>query len=144
MESAAEYDRKMARALCRAHTIALVGASHKPVRPSHGVMAYLLAAGFHVVPINPGLAGSELHGQPVYARLADIPEPIDLVNIFRRRQALSGIVDEALGLTPQPAAIWMQFNLVDQPAAARAEAAGLNVIMDRCTKIEHQRLCLPG
>ena len=116
METALDYDRKMTAALCGLRTIALVGASHKPARPSHDVMAYLLSAGYRVIPINPGLAGGELLGQPVYARLAEVSEPIDLVNIFRRRDALSGLVDEALSLSPRPSAVWMQFNLIDQQA----------------------------
>ncbi len=144
METALDYDRKMTAALCGLRTIALVGASHKPARPSHDVMAYLLSAGYRVIPINPGLAGGELLGQPVYARLAEVSEPIDLVNIFRRRDALSGLVDEALSLSPRPSAVWMQFNLIDQQAAARGEAAGVSVIMDRCTRIEHARLCGPN
>ncbi len=126
--------------LAETRTIALVGASRKPERPSHAVMHYLLGVGYHVVPINPGHAGGEILGQPVFARLADVPEPIDLVDIFRRRAALGAVVDAALALAPKPKIIWMQLGLVDAAAAARAEAAGVAVVMDRCTQIEHVRL----
>jgi uncharacterized protein len=122
------------------NTIAVVGASPNRVRPVYGVMEYLLLAGFHVIPVNPGQAGKEILGQRVYAKLADISEPIDLVDIFRRQDALAGVVDEALAVLPLPKAIWMQLDLRDDAAAARAEAVGLTVIMDRCIKIEHDRL----
>ncbi|MHA1547370.1 MAG: CoA-binding protein [Alphaproteobacteria bacterium] len=134
-------DDEIAASLCGADTIAIVGASHKPQRPVYQVMAYLLAAGFDIVPINPGLAGQDLMGQRVFARLSEVPRPIDLVDIFRRREALGGIVDEALALSPQPRTIWMQIGLRDDAAAARARAAGVATIMDRCTKIDHYRLC---
>jgi uncharacterized protein len=120
--------------------IAVVGASPNRLRPVYGVMEYLLLAGYRVIPVNPGQAGKEILGQLVYARLGDIPEPIDLVDIFRRQDALAGIVDEALALLPSPKAIWMQLGLRDDAAAAKAEAAGVTVIMDRCVKIEHDRL----
>ena len=110
------------------------------MRPVHGVMAYLLRQGYRVIPVNPGHDGHEILGQRVYARLADIPEPIDIVDIFRRQEALSGVVDEALALDPKPKAIWMQLGLRDDAAAARAEAAGLSVVMDRCIKVDHARL----
>jgi len=131
----------IAACLCGARTIAIVGASHKPQRPVYQVMAYLMAAGFDVAPINPGLAGQDLMGQRVYARLADLPRPVDLVNIFRRRAALGGIVDEALALSPVPRTIWMQIGLSDEQAAARARNAGVTVVMDRCTKIDHIHYC---
>ncbi len=121
-------------------TIAVVGASPNRARPVYGVMEYLLLAGYRVIPINPGHAGKEILGQRVYAKLIDVPEAIDLVDIFRRRDALAGVVDEALALRPLPKAIWMQLDLRDDAAAAKAEAAGLTVIMDRCIKIEHDRL----
>jgi predicted CoA-binding protein len=121
-------------------TIAVVGASTNPARPVYGVMAYLLRAGYRVIPVNPGQAGREILGQRVYATLADIPEPIDVVDIFRRQEALAGIVDEALTLRPLPKVIWMQLDLVDEAAAAKAQAAGLTVVMDRCIKVDHARL----
>jgi predicted CoA-binding protein len=121
-------------------TIALVGASANQVRPAHGVMRYLIAAGYDVVPVNPGLAGGVLLGRTVYARLADIPVAVDMVDIFRRKEALAGVVDEALRLTPLPRVIWMQLGLRDDAAAQRAIDAGMTVVMDRCVKVEHARL----
>jgi predicted CoA-binding protein len=135
-----DLDRAMRALLRSARTIAVVGASPNPARPVHGVMAAMLRAGYHVIPVNPGQAGHEILGQVVYARLADIPEPVDVVNIFRRREALAGVVDEALALMPKPKAIWMQLGLVDEGAAAKARAAGLTVVMDRCIKVERARL----
>jgi predicted CoA-binding protein len=125
-------------ATCR--TIALVGASPNPARPANAVMGYLLAQGYRVIPVNPGHAGGEILGRSAFARLADIGEPIDLVDIFRRREALAGVVAEALALDPRPTTIWMQLGLRDDQAAARARAAGVTVVMDRCTRIEHRRL----
>jgi predicted CoA-binding protein len=122
-------------------TIALVGATDNPARPSHLVLKYLLAKSYRVVPVNPGLAGREMLGQRVYGRLADIPQPIDMVDIFRRPDALGGVIDEALALDPKPRVIWMQLGLRDDAAAARAEAAGVEVVMNRCVKIEYGRLC---
>ena len=137
----ADYDPEAIRdLLASAKTIAVVGASPNTARPVYGVMAYLLRAGYRVIPINPGHDGKEILGQRVYARLADVAEPLDIVDIFRRQEALSGVVDEALALDPKPKAIWMQLGLVDDAAAAKAEAAGLTVIMDRCIRIEHGRL----
>ena len=121
-------------------TIALVGASKNPARPAYGVMRYLIAAGYELFPVNPGLAGEVLLGRPVYAALADIPVAIDLVDVFRRTEALAGVVDQALGLDPLPKAIWMQLGLRDDAAAARAITKGVAVVMDRCSKIEHARL----
>ena len=126
--------------LARTRTIALVGASPNPARPANSVMRYLIGAGYRVVPVNPGHGGGEILGQPAFARLADVPAPIDLVDIFRRQSALSDIVDEALALDPKPRVIWMQLGLRDEAAAARAEAAGVAVVMDRCIRIEHRRL----
>ena len=135
------YSGDLLRALfASVQTIAVVGASPKRARPVYGVIEYLLLAGYRVIPVNPGHAGKEILGQRVYARLADIPEAIDLVDIFRRQAALAGVVDETLALMPLPKAIWMQLDLRDDAAAAKAEAAGLTVIMDRCIKIEHDRL----
>ena len=121
-------------------TIAMVGASANPARPSNGVMRYLLDHGFHVIPVNPGYAGAHILGQTAYGRLADIPEPIDIVDIFRRTEFAAGVVDEALRLNPLPKAIWMQLGIRDDAAAARAEAAGITVVMNRCIKIENSRL----
>ncbi|MEX6505515.1 CoA-binding protein [Jiella sp. M17.18] len=133
-------DGTIRRVLSETKTIAIVGASAKEIRPSYFVLKYLLAKGFRVVPINPGLAGQEILGQTVYARLADVPEPIDMVDIFRASDAVPGIVEEALSLDPLPKVIWMQLSVRHDAAAAKAEAAGLTVIMDRCPKIEFARL----
>ena len=121
-------------------TIAMVGASANDVRPSYFVLKYLLAKGFSVFPINPGQAGKEILGRMTYSRLADIPEPIDMVDIFRAPAAVPGIVDEALRLDPLPKVIWMQLGVRHDEAAARAEAAGIKVVMNRCPKIEYGKL----
>jgi predicted CoA-binding protein len=121
-------------------TIAVVGASANDVRPSYFVMKYLIAKGFTVFPVNPGQAGKEILGQMTYAKLADIPGAIDMVDIFRASNAVPAIVDEALALDPLPKVIWMQLTVRNDEAAARAEAAGLKVVMNRCPKIEYARL----
>ncbi|KAA3449500.1 CoA-binding protein [Mesorhizobium sp. SARCC-RB16n] len=121
-------------------TIAMVGASANDVRPSYFVLKYLLAKGFSVFPINPGQAGKEILGRMTYARLADIPEPIDMVDVFRNAAAVAGIVDEVLQLDPLPKVIWMQLGVRHDEAAARAEAAGIKVVMNRCPKIEYGKL----
>jgi len=121
-------------------TIALLGASPRVDRPSNGVMRFLLSKGYHVIPVNPGLAGKEIHGQRVYAKLADIPEPVDMVDIFRAAQYLPEIVDEVLAMTPAPKVLWGQLSVRDDEAALRAEMVGITVIMDRCPAIEYPRL----
>ncbi|RVA02136.1 CoA-binding protein [Mesorhizobium sp. M7A.F.Ca.CA.002.05.1.1] len=130
----------MAGILNSVKTIAMVGASANDVRPSYFVLKYLLAKGFSVFPINPGQAGKEILGRMTYARLADIPEPIDMVDVFRAPAAVPGIVDEALRLDPLPKVIWMQLGVRHDEAAARAEAAGIKVVMNRCPKIEYGKL----
>jgi predicted CoA-binding protein len=121
-------------------TIAMVGVSPKDNRPSYFAFKYLLERGYRMIPVNPGQAGKELLGQKVYARLADIPEPVDMVDIFRASQHALPVVDEALAMQPKPAVIWMQLSVRNDEAAAKAEAAGLKVVMDRCPKIEYGRL----
>ena len=121
-------------------TIAVVGLSDKPERDSNEVFAYLLGKGYDCVGINPALAGRTIHGAPVFASLAAVDRPIDMVDVFRASEAVGGIVDEALALTPHPRVIWMQLGVVNEPAAAKARAAGLTVVMDRCPKIELARL----
>ncbi|MER8637685.1 CoA-binding protein [Mesorhizobium sp. M1365] len=121
-------------------TIAMVGASANDVRPSYFVLKYLLGKGFSVFPINPGQAGKEILGRMTYARLADVPKPIDMVDVFRGSVAVPGIVDEVLRLDPLPKVIWMQLGVRNDEAAARAEAAGIKVVMNRCPKIEYGKL----
>jgi uncharacterized protein len=123
-----------------AKTIAMVGASVNEIRPSYFAFKYLLERGFHMIPVNPGHAGRELLGQHIYARLADIPEPVDMVDIFRPAPYVLGIVQEALALKPLPQVIWMQLGIRNDEAAALAEANGLKVVMNRCPKIEYGRL----
>ncbi len=121
--------------------IALVGASAKPDRPSWGVMRFLLDRGYAVTPVNPGLAGQRIHAQPVVADL-DAAAPLDLVDLFRASEHVAPAVDAAIGLGART--IWMQLGVVDTVAAARARAAGLRVVMDRCPVIEWSRLRLAG
>jgi predicted CoA-binding protein len=121
-------------------TVAMVGASANDVRPSFFVLKYLTDKGFTVFPVNPGQAGKEILGLRVYARLSDIPHPIDMVDIFRSSDAVPGIVEEALRLDPLPQVIWMQLGIRNDEAAARAEAAGIKVVMNRCPKIEYGKL----
>jgi hypothetical protein len=120
-------------------TIAIVGATNNPARPSYIVFKYLAERGYDVIPVNPRLAGHGVLGVPAYARLADIPKPIDMVEIFRNTAEAGGVTDEALQLDPLPKVIWMQLSVRDDAAAARAEAKGVQVIMNRCPKIEYGR-----
>lgn len=121
-------------------TIAMVGISPKENRPSYFVFKYLLERGYRVIPVNPGQAGKEILGQKVYAKLTEIPEPIDMVDIFRSSANVPPIVDDALTLQPKPQVIWMQLTVRNEDAARRAEAAGLKVVMNCCPKIEYGRL----
>ncbi len=121
-------------------TIAMVGASARESRPSYFAFKYLLERGYHMIPVNPGQAGHAILGQTIYATLADIPEPIDMVDIFRASPYALAIVQEALALNPRPQAIWMQLGVRSDEAAALAEANGMKVVMNRCPKIEYGRL----
>ena len=121
-------------------TIAMVGASEKDVRPSYFAFKYLLERGYHMIPVNPGHAGDIMLGQRFYAHLSDIPEPVDMVDIFRGSQYALAIVREALTLKPRPQVIWMQLGIRNDEAAALAEANGMKVVMNRCPKIEYGRL----
>lgn len=135
------YPDDLIRSILKAtKTIALVGASGSDNRPSYFVLKYLLGRNYRMFPVNPGLAGRDILGATVHASLADIPEPIDMVEIFRNSQAAAGIVDEALALDPPPKVIWMQLTVRNDEAAARAEARGVTMIMNRCPKIEYGRL----
>ena len=133
-------DELIREILNQAKTIALVGASNNPARPSYIVTKYLSERGFKVLPVNPGLAGQTIVGLPVYRSLADLPEPVDMVEIFRNSEAAGGITDEALAMPTPPKIIWMQLGVRNDAAATRAEARGLRVIMNRCPKIEYGRL----
>ena len=121
-------------------TVALVGASHKPERPSWIVLKYLSERGYELFPINPGLAGREILGLKVYASLIEVPAELDMVEIFRNSKAALPITEEALALKPPPKVIWMQLSVRNDEAAARAESAGVKVVMNRCPKIEYGRL----
>lgn len=133
----ADYIRTI---LQEAKTIALVGASANTVRPSYLVMKYLIDKGYTVIPVNPGLAGQQLLGQTVHASLAEVPTTIDMVDIFRNAEAAAAITDEALALPTKPKVIWMQLQVRNDEAAAKAEAAGLKVVMNRCPKMEYGKL----
>ena len=135
-------DEKLREILTSNPTIAVVGASPTRDRVSRAIMGYLIQHGYHTVPVNPVYAGQKIFGQTVYANLADVPEPIDIVDIFRRTEFLGETVDEALALERKPKVIWMQQGLRDEAAAEKAAAAGLTVIQDHCIKIEHSRLGL--
>ncbi|OHV88002.1 CoA-binding protein [Mesorhizobium sp. ORS 3428] len=121
-------------------TIAMVGASPNDVRPSYFVLKYLLAKGFSVFPINPGHAGKQILGCTVYASLANLPQPVDMVDIFRGSSAVPGIVELVLKMDTLPKVLWMQLGVRHDEAAARAEAAGIKVVMNRCPKIEYGKL----
>lgn len=135
-------DEEIRGILRRCRTIAMVGASPKWVRPSYFAMKYLQAKGYRVIPVNPVAAGTEILGETVYASLDVIPGDFDMVDIFRGSEAAGAIVDEAIALKDARKidTVWMQLGVVNADAAIRAEAAGLNVIMDRCPKIEYGRL----
>ena len=142
MSTDAGTDAFLRGILLRVKTIAMVGASDKETRPSYGVFAFLLAQGYDVIGVNPSLAGKTVHGTVFFKTLAEIPKPVDMVDIFRNSAAAGGIVDEALALDPKPKVIWMQLGVRDDAAAARARALGVTVVMNRCPKIEYQRLAI--
>jgi predicted CoA-binding protein len=135
-----QYDDDYIRGvLRRTRTIAMVGASPNWNRPSYFVMKYLQRKGYRVIPANPGAVGQEILGEPVVASLANIKEPVDLVDIFRNSEAAGPITDEAIAIGAKT--VWMQIGVRNDAAAERAKAAGLDVVMDRCPKIEFSRLC---
>lgn len=140
MEHEAYSDEDLLRILTSTKVIAMVGASPKEARPSHRVMSFLLKRGYKVIPVNPGHEGQDIHEQRVFAKLSDIKEPIDMVDIFRNSAQVPALIDEVLALPHLPRYIWMQLGVVDAAAAARAEARGIEVIMNRCPAIEIPRL----
>ena len=133
-------DEEIADLLKNARTIAMVGASDRPSRPSYGVMQFMQAHGYRVIPVNPQITGEHVHGEYVWRELSQIGEPIDIVDIFRRPQAAGEAVDEAIESGAK--AVWMQLGVINEVAAGKAEAAGLKVVMNRCPKIEIVRLGL--
>jgi predicted CoA-binding protein len=135
-----DTDAKLREILRGSHVIAVVGASANPSRPSHGVMRFLQSVGYRAVPVNPGLAGQTLLGERVYARLQEIPEKVDLVDIFRDPAQVPPIVEDAIAIGAKT--VWMQLGIRNEEAARRAADAGLRVVEDRCTKIEYRRLGL--
>jgi predicted CoA-binding protein len=134
-------DEDIAELLANVRTIAMVGASDRPNRPSFGVMKFLQDWGYRVLPVNAQITGEHVHGEYVWRELAQIGLPIDMVDIFRRPQAAAEAVEQAIFVGAK--AVWMQIGVINDEAAARAEAAGLKVVMDRCPKIEIPRLGVP-
>jgi predicted CoA-binding protein len=131
-------DEDIRELLTNVRTIAMVGASDRPGRPSNRVMKFLQDQGYRVIPVNPQITGEHVHGEYVWRELAQIGEPIDIVDIFRRPDAAGEAVDAAIAIGAK--AVWMQLGVIDEAAASRAEAAGLKVVMDRCPAIEIPRL----
>jgi predicted CoA-binding protein len=136
-----ERDEEIYALLEETRTIAMIGASDRPDRPSYGVMRYLQEHGYRVLPVNPQITGEHVHGEYVWRELSQIGEPIDMVDIFRRPQAAGEAVDEAIAAGAK--SVWLQIGVINEDAAARAEAAGLKVVMNRCPAIEIPRLRVP-
>lgn len=132
-------DAYIRQILSEVKRVAIVGASANEVRPSFFVTKYLISKGFEVFPVNPGIAGKEIAGRMTYATLNDVPPPVDMVDVFRAPEFAPAIVDEAIAIGAK--VVWMQLGVRNDEAAAKAEAAGLKVVMDRCPKIEYGRLC---
>ena len=135
-------DEEIAELLMSARTIAMIGASDKPDRPSYGVMKFLQNHGYRVIPVNPTITGEHVHGEYVWRDLGQVGVPIDIVDVFRKPEAAGEAVDDAIRAGAK--AVWMQLGVINQEAAERAEAAGLKVVMNRCPKIEIARLGLPA
>lgn len=135
-------DEDIRELLASARTIAVFGCSDRPSRPSYGVAAFLQRHGYRMLPVNPQITGERVHGEYVWRDLSQIGVPIDIVDIFRRPIAAGEAVEQAIAAGAK--AVWMQLGIINEEAAARAEAAGLNVVMDRCTKIEVMRLGVPA
>ena len=134
-------DEDIRELLEETRTIAMIGASDRPDRPSYGVMGFLQRHGYRVIPVNPQITGEHIHGEFVFRDLTQIGEPIDMVDIFRRSIAAGEAVDDAISFGAK--SVWLQIGVINEEAAARAEAAGLKVVMDRCPKIEIPRLGVP-
>ena len=134
-------DAEIAELLSSVRTIAMIGASDRPDRPSYGVMKFLQDHGYRVIPVNPSITGEHVHGEFVWRELSEIGDPIDMVDIFRRSADAGDAVDQAIAAGAK--SVWMQLGVVNEAAAVRAEAAGMKVVMDRCPKIEIARLGLP-
>lgn len=137
-----DTDELIRDVLTNTRTIALVGASPRASRPSFGVMRFLLDRGYDVYPVNPAAGVAEIHGRKVYSGLSEVPVPIDLVDVFRRSEQTGEVFDEAIAV--QAKAIWLQLDIFNEPAAARARAAGMKVVMNRCPRIEMPRLGIAG
>lgn len=135
-------DETIRSILTSVSTIAIVGASPNPARPSNGVLGFLVAQGFETYPVNPNRAGGLIRGRKTYARLADVPVPIDMVDVFRNSFNAGAAVDDTLALDPLPSVIWMQLGVVNEEAAKRARAKGVTVAMNRCPVIEFRRLSI--
>jgi predicted CoA-binding protein len=133
-------DEDLRRILTETKTIACVGVSMNPVRPSHYVARYLSLKGKKVIPVNPGHAGKTLFGETVRASMTEIAEPVDMLDVFRRSEAVPGIVDEALTALPGLSVLWLQIGVEHEAAAQKARAAGIEVVQNRCPKIEYKRL----
>jgi predicted CoA-binding protein len=142
MPADGKTDDDIRRILKTVRTIALVGASQNPARPSYGVLGFMVRRGYEVTAVNPLLAGGVLLGAPVVASLADLSGPVDMVDVFRNSEAAGDTIDEALALPVPPKVIWLQLGVVNEAAARRAEARGVEVVMDRCPKIEIMSLGL--
>ena len=136
-----DRDEDIYALLAETRNIAMIGASDRPDRPSHGVMAYLQSRGYRVFPVNPQITGEHVHGEYVWRDLSQIGLALDMVDIFRRPQAAGEAVDEAIAAGAK--SVWLQLGVINEAAAARAEAAGLKVVMNRCPKIEIPRLGVP-
>ena len=139
--NAESEDELIRNILTSVRTIAVVGASDKPSRDSNDVMAFLMARGYEVFPVNPATRATEIHGRKVYASLADVPEAIDMVDVFRRSEVAGEVCDDAVAAGAK--VVWMQLDVINEAGKQRAEAAGLKVVMDRCPKIETRRLAIP-
>lgn len=139
---AIQRDATLKQILAETHTIAMVGASADPDKPSYRVMRYLQSAGYRVIPVNPTIAASKLNGEFVFGSLADIDTRYELVDVFRRTDAIPGVMDEILAVAKRNHIrfIWLQLGIEHEESAGKARQAGLMVVMDRCMKIEHQRL----